>query len=436
VEKMRMSNSLRSVSMAATVAGFLVASVILLLAAAQAHAKQLGQPELVWERKFDKCILAVGADEECFTKEGHDITHCLKWILFVDEGLRWLDEEGALRPEVPSGHVHKWHIAANGRYFCAEQSQDLWTRGIVHYSIYDWDGRRIWGVDGGLGQACVRNDGSMGFLDLGYAEIGVTPALGVKSFDRQGELTGSYAFPGTNYNWNWGKTASVSDNYFATVTITASWGLPVRMFSGSGRLLWERSMAKERAGDERDKIHRGDSVLSPTGGLVVSDSGQVLFFIEKTDIDVSYAPVVSVYDKRGSLQDTVRLKPTGGLQCAEVRDSLAFLTTGATVAVPGLFLCYDLRRMKVKFLLQERAGSSGTFGFEGFDVDTNRGLVAATVRGPGAVASVKVYDLDGNYKTEVPVDGELGGDFWLKMLDGYLLVAESDKLRLYKIVGG
>jgi hypothetical protein len=235
----------------------------------------------------------------------------------------------------------------------------------------------------------------MGFLDLEYCEAGATPALGTKSFSKQGELTGSYTFPGTNYDW--GNRASVSDNYFATVTITDNWGLPMRLFNANGRLLWERGMAKERPADERDKIHTGDGVLSPTGGLVVSDSGQVLFFIEKTDINVSYAPVVSVYDKRGSLQDTVRLKPTGDLSCVKVRDNLAFLTTDATAELPGLFLCYDLQKMRVRFLVQERAGSSGSFGFEGLDVDTNRGLAAAIVWGPGGVASVKVCDLVGGW---------------------------------------
>jgi hypothetical protein len=416
--------------MTGAVAGFLVASVILSLVAVQAHAKQLGQPELVWERKFDKYILAVGADEECFTKEGHDITRCLKWVLFADQELRWFDGQGLLRPDAPSGYVFKWDMAPNGRYFCAEQFQDLWGNGIVHYSIYDWDGRRIWGVDGGLGLACVRNDGSMGFLDLGYAEIGETPALGVKSFSKQGELTGSYTFPGTNYNWNWGKTASVSDDYFATVTITANWGLPMRLFNENGRLLWERAMAQERPVDERHRINIGDVVSSPSGGLAVSDAGQVLLFVEKSDLDARYAPVVSVYDKHGSLQDTVRLKPTGDLACAEVRDSLAFLTTTA----PGMFLCYDLQKMKVKFLIQ---GDAPSLGFEGFDVDTDRGLVATTIRGGySRVVSVRIYDLDGNYRAEVPVDGERGGDFWLKLLDGYLLIAERNGVRMYRIVGG
>ena len=389
---------------------------------ASAEDKEYTPPKLVWERTFKKNILGVGVDEECFVRRDRDITACLKWILFRGEGLRWLDENGAVTPDTVSGYLHAFCVSPNGRYFCVKQAEDWQRKGIIHYTVLDWDGNKIWEVDEGNRFPCIRNDGSAVFPLLSY-EYGFWRAFGVRWFDKRGRLTNSYRFSEVPYPW--GRVTATSDTFFAMTTAPPGEGLHVSVFDRAGRLVWQRDgitgMSSDKEGRPLSYMH---------GGIVVTDHGEVLMLLSGLG---SWNTQVLVFDKKGKPRDSLLLDPTGSLSSMKADGRLVFVSTGPSAHQPGLFLCYDFERMKVRFLSKGKDGG----GFEHLEVNARAGLVAGAVhaRDEERDRTVRIYDLDGSWKTEVVIETEVGPwrDFLIKLLDGALLVAEGNKLRLYEI---
>jgi len=92
-------------------------------------------------------------------------------------------------------------------------------------------------------------------------------------------------------------------------------------------------------------------------------------------------------------------------------------------------LCYDLESMRTRFLLTEEHD----YHFGSFDVDEEAGLIAVAVHAKRGRDAIRIYDLWGTHETEIMVGIARREDSWFKLLDGALLVAEGNKLRLYEI---
>ena len=97
-------------------------------------------------------------------------------------------------------------------------------------------------------------------------------------------------------------------------------------------------------------------------------------------------------------------------------------------------MCYDFNARRASFLLY--ADDECAFGR--FDVNPRTRRVAV-INGPwygvSKDAAVELYDLDGQCFCKVPVKGHTFFEQvpWFKLLDGALLVAEGNKLKLYEI---
>ena len=94
-------------------------------------------------------------------------------------------------------------------------------------------------------------------------------------------------------------------------------------------------------------------------------------------------------------------------------------------------MCYDFENAELRFLLKAEAGHF----FGTFDADPEAGLVAVALYPElGSVQALRIYDFEGTLKTGVSYRQDwFLEECWFRLLDGALLVAEKNKLRLYEI---
>ena len=404
----------------------LVGTVI--MPTASAEDKEYTPPKLVWERTFERDILAVGVDEDCFDPAKKNITACLKWILFKYSALGHL-ERGKIKMRPEEDRVFPSSISANGKYLCATRYMKEWwsqKRG-VRYNFLNWEGRSIWRVQDKDWLPVLWDDGSGAFL-LTPISREICYLQGVKFFNRRGRTRKVHEFP--NRLRYMGYFYAKSSNFLALATTgSEEEGFPTTLyvFKKGGELLWKREdIRKWCTGDHG--VKKGWMFR----GVSVSDAGAVTLVRRRLQPSVLE---VLIYDRKGRLQNSQQLSDTGPLYASKIVGKFAFVPAGYRRQEGRLrgsrFLCYDLEETKVKFLLEGEADHR----FGNFDVDAEAGLVAVAVLAKDRDDAVKIYDLNGAYKTEVKVDIVRRGpdEFWLKLLDNALLVAEGNKLRLYEI---
>ncbi len=412
------------------VLGTLVVGAVALVPTSRAEDREYGPPKLVWERTFEKNILAAGVDEKRFGQTKEDFSSSLKWILLHRNALGQVDKRGKVIMGPEEERVYPSSISANGRHLCAMRYEKEWwskEKG-VHYTFLDWEGRSIWQVDDKEWLPVLWDDGSGAFL-LTHISSDVCRLRGVKFFDPHGKITKVHEFP------DWPKYTDYfyakSSDFLALATIDFRKGYPITLyvFKKGGELLWKQEDIKKSYID-----NNGVRRTWMFCGVSVSDRGAV--FLVRRRIEPSTLEVL-IYDREGTLTDSQQLSETGRLYAPRTVGRFALVPTGYQYRgghlVGSRLLCYDLEETKVKFLLEEEADHR----FGNFDVDAEAGLVAVAVLAKDRDDAVKIYDLNGAYKTEVKVDIARRGpdEFWLKLLDNALLVAEGNRLKLYAISG-
>jgi hypothetical protein len=416
---MNLRVALRVMAVGAGAAGVLFASAVVLLAPARAHAEKVEQPELVWEKAFDKGIYAVGVDDDCFARTKGDITSCLKWIILLGQ-VWFFDGRGGLLPEPVKGYSGTDCVSANSRCVLTGQSaEENHAEGeFAHYTMLNWNGETVWEGDQIRGSALVRNDGS--------AVIGVSGGEDIQTWleklvflDARGSVADTEVFAGSPSIPNLYCTG-ISQEYFAVVRAPREQWHEVRVYDRHGDLVWRQNA-----------VRIGESFPY---SIAVSDRGEVaLAFVRLGGSDLGGTEVtVLIFDQDGILRDSLPLPKGGFSVITKVDDRLAFVST-ENQGAGSYFLCYDLDRMKVRSLVADKDG-----GFPGnIAVNQKTGLVAVAVHPENGGDAIKIYDLDGNYRTKVAVEHpEDTYYFWFKLLDGGLLTAEKNKLRLYGIEGG
>ena len=411
--------SLRKFVLGAALVGMAV------VAWAQEQTTADGSPKLVWERTFERSIVAVGVDEKCYTRTKGDITSCLKWVLLFGGELRWFDRDGKLTTEPVEGIVKRGCVSPNGKYFFGfRQEKKSEEKKRVIYTLYNWDGERIWETDQFVSRPVVWNDGSaVSRLERIHMEDFFDTkqyARGVMFFGAQGRMTSTFEFPEVHYRWGRHRGYAISDNFFAMVRLSPKKEYELYVFKKNGDLVWKQERIRRHFFNQENT-----SGAHTSGGVTVSDRGEVLFLFDHRS---KYGTQVYVYDGKGALRDTLLLDETGILYPLRTEGRLAFVSTGRWLGVPSRFLCYDFDKMKLRFIITAEYDPPSV----SFDVDTGAGLIAlAAYRVDGGMV-VKILDLDGDYLTEMKVDAR-GDGFWFRLLDGALLVAEKNKLRLYEI---
>ncbi|TET43693.1 hypothetical protein E3J62_12600 [candidate division TA06 bacterium] len=381
---------------------------------ASAEDKEYTRPKLVWERTFDQWVLAAGVDKDCYRQSEQNIGGCLKWMTAGRNELRWFVENGKLAPEPLKGMIFSTGISANDKYLVLVQKKG--SNGPCHM-VFDWNGNKIWETDEKYLFPYVRNDGSAVFL---RNAVGLKSLYGFNSYDAQGWLTNTYEFP-EERSFYWVGGFAISDSFFALLTVPPGGGLELCVFDEDGRVAWKQ----KRIGGSALKA-QGTGMAKDWERVTVSNRGEVLVLVGYNE---PYGTYVFIYDHRGALRDTLLLDPTGASKRLKTYGRFAFVSAQQSGKNRGLFLCYDFENMAVKSLLQEEVGLS----FGNFDVDLDAGLVAVAVHSRDRGHVVKIYDLDGVYKTEVEIEVGYRDRLWLRMLVGALLVAEKNKLRLYEI---
>lgn len=403
---------------------------------ASAEDKEYTPPKLVWERTFEKNILAVGVDDERFARTNRDIATCLKWILFKGWQLRWLGRSGVVMRIPVRGQVLRFWVSSSGRYFVAWHNVGNFPRRRwwkpwegTYYRLYGWNGRNRWVTKGeSIFPWFVWNDGSSVFVERAWDPDDLL-ATGLKFFDAWGRVAGTYKFPEPRVFRRY-SSVNTSSNLLAVGLIARSEeGVPqeIYVFRRDGQLVWKKEDLKRW--DTHPRFGKMRRLLRE---LTVSDRGDVFALF------ACYAPPVGyevlIYDEEGNPRDSLSLRPSGGAVLVRIQGNLVFLTTRAC-DVEGRrgwsrFLCYDLESMRTRFLLTEEHD----YHFGSFDVDEETGLIAVAVhdekRGRDAI---RIYDLWGTHETVIRVDIARRDDSWFKLLDGALLVAEKNKLRLYEI---
>ena len=372
------------------------------------------QPKLIWERTFDQWVLAAGVDKDCYRQSERNIGGCLKWMTAGRNDLRFFLSDGELSPEPLKGWIYSPGISANDKYLVLVQKKG--SNGPCHM-VFDWNGNKIWETDEKYLFPYVRNDGSAVFL---RNAVGLKPLYGFNSYDAQGWLTNTYEFP-EERSFYWVGGFAISDSFFALLTVPPGGGLELCVFDEDGRVAWKQKRIEGSA-----LKAQGTGRVKDWERVTVSNRGEVLVLVGYNE---PYGTYVFIYDHRGALRDTLLLDSTGASKRLKTYGRFAFVTAQQSGKNRGPFLCYDFENMAVKFLLQEEVGLS----FGNFDVDLDAGLVAVAVHSRDRGHVVKIYDLDGVYKTEVEIEVGYRDRLWLRLLEGALLVAEKNKLRLYEI---
>jgi hypothetical protein len=387
-------------------AGLLFAFPIVLLAPTHAHAEKVEQPKLVWEKVFESDILAFGVDQDCLRQTRS--TSCLKWVLFEDGKLYFFDGSGELTPDPVQGNVDTKMISPNGKYLFALRSPEgpQQEEGLLHYTLYDWDGHTIWETEQSGVSPQVSDAGSAVFhLVLNEGDI-----AGMTFYDREGIRKNTVRFPSAQ----WSVTANwvMSNNYFAAAGNLHGKGQEVCLFDIEGNVVWTQRLAGL--------------------GLGVSDGGDVIVWHHASE---EPGATLFVYDEAGEPKDKVPFYATRWFAPIGTDGNLALVSTRAPFEKPSRFLCYDFERMKVRFIV--KAEDDIVFGDA--DADTEAGLVALAVfprtgQGPD---SVRIYDLDGVYQTEVGLEGhQPSPDLWFRLADHTLLLTEKNRVRVYAFEGG
>ena len=381
---------------------------------ASAEDKEYTPPKLVWERTFEGNITAVGVDEDCFSRTNGDINSCLKWILYAGYELRWFGREGELRRRRVTAMTAKKGISANGKYVSVRKvvgsrgGRGWWKpwEGIYH-QIFDWNGRTVHLFkDESPASALPRGDGSVVFpIRTSNCQ---SYLRGVRFLDAWGIPRSIFRLPSLGESADLG----LSESFFVLAVGISGSQEQIVLFSKYGRVLWTRL------------------VTGQVFGVTVSDSGEVISYIyreEKQDVNVL------VYDQNGTMRDSVPLHLVTPWPLLGTHGRFAFLSIkryDPPARLEGVFLCYDLDSMKVRFMLSAEDG----YSFLGFDADCGARRVAVVTLKLGGKALVRIYDFHGEYKAEVEVEGfRFADEGWFKLLDGALLVAEGNRLRLYEI---
>jgi hypothetical protein len=279
--------------------------------------------------------------------------------------------------------------------------------------MLNWSGETVWESDQIPGSPLVRNDGSAVLTVLGGEEF--QPSLReLVFFDTQGNVANTDKVPGSPSIQTLYCT-SISQDYFAIVMSPREQWHEVRVYDQHGDLVWKRNGIRVKE--------------SYPYSITISDGGEVALAFDRLG---GSEVTVLIFDRGGALRDSVPLTEGGFTPVVKVDGSLAFVSTDSHGA-GSYFLCYDFDRMKVRFLVADKDGG----GFPGnIAVNQKTGLVAVAVHPNNGGDVVKIYDLDGNYRTKVAVDHpEMPYDFWFKLLDGALLTGEESKLRLHAIEG-
>lgn len=393
--------------------GLLFAAAVVLLMPTRTHAEEGEQPKLLWEKAFDGEILAVGVDDEGFARTKGDIASCLKWIVFAGGEVRFFDGSGGLRPEPLEGRVEEqdW-VSPSGRYFfTARRKPQPRNHGEpIHYTMLDWDGHEIWKTDETEADPLVSNDGSAVFLQLGRRDHSYVH--GFSFYDPHGKVNARYSLPESQSGMagTWG----ISDSFFVAPTYRADKRGELVLFDRKGDVIWRQAM--------------------PMGGemAVVSERGEVLL-LEQTREPAKTE--ILVYDPKGALVDEVQFYPRGFASPLVVDGDIVLVPTWVLPDAGSHFLCYDLRGPKTRFVLD--AGKGRFFGNS--DADRESRVVAVAVHSENRLDAdvVEIYGIDGAYKGQVGVQTPSHLlEFWFKLLDGSLLVAEGKNLRLYTLEGG
>lgn len=389
-------------------------SVIIGMVCAPSASAQLAKfepPRLLWERTFDRGIAGVGVDRSpLVNKEGKTIPR-LKWVCFRQPWLRWgeLPElrwfgQGNELVEKPLRAFVR--ASADGRFLMAVDGDVLGNKDF-RYRLIDWNGRNIWEMRSeSWFSTAVRRDGSAVFIGTSRSH---ERALGpIKFTNARGRVVGTY----DSLRFREFPLYSISENFLALTHRTWTEGPKAYLFDRRGHLVWKREW------DERTGI---------IGPVVVSDSGDVLLLIRDSRQAL-------VYDRSGSVRDSFSIAPAVNPQ-ARSYGNLAFISMWAYYpdGAGNRFLCYDFEEKRVSFLLEDT-----THSFGNFDVDIEEGLVAVAIHRQSPVSwerglvGVNIYDLDGVFQTRLPAESSLNPRFfWIKLLDGAVLVAEGDKLKLY-----
>jgi hypothetical protein len=393
---------------------------------AQPIVEDESQPRLVWEKTFEDNILAVGVDGDLITQGKEDFDVSLKWLLLNERGFDQLSFLNKAMLSLEKGKMYPRFISDNGKFLCfVRYSKNWWKkkRG-VHYSFLNWDGELIWEMDEMEGVPLLWNDGSSVFLSstrsheknyIGY----------VRFFNSIGEEINKYRYPEAR------KAFGIfycdrSENFFVVGTIVPKQGFEVHVFEKNGNLLW-----KETGINRWFKDEQGNKLTYIFGGVTVSERGEVLLLLSRIQ-PMSYKALI--FDKTGGLRDSLSFSPAGILNLIKTEDNLGFVSTGGYYLddhYEGSYLmCYDFKNFKPKFILNE---IDKHFGF--FDVDGEAELIAVGIHQKDGEGIIKIFDLSGNYKTEVVANIGKRDKFWFKLMDNSLLVAEKNKLKLYTIDG-
>jgi hypothetical protein len=399
-----------------------VGVLLTILAAFPVRTEALLRASLVWERAFDQEIRAAGIDEERFNATG-DIASSLKWVLLADRKVYLLDGEGTVLPGVVWGYSYDQNIAPNGRYFSLTQSADCV---VYDYSLYDWDGkRRLEFQQEGLKFLDVRDDGSSAMPLIWYGEdvFGLQRVTGVKFFSKNGILQNTYTFPQGRRRPS-GPVTSISDGFYA-LYVTSSSGQEIYVFDARGRLFWQKALEKEPTVSEEEML-RANPYLIPRFGVGVSSNGEVIAV--RGPYPGRDSLEFLAFDRSGTLQVRFLLGPRLLPEKVRVCGRLAYVSTSRGRGNPALFLSYDLGDMRPRFL-----HSVGDARLGRFDVSLEEGLIALALSLNDGTCLVRILDLNGLQRMDLPLSVRPGDSPWFRLLRGALVVAEGNTLKLYSL---
>jgi signal peptidase I len=383
------------------------------------------QPSLVWEREYDKDVLAAGVDIECFLESGADIGLCLKWVMLKGEGYLFENagEDSERHRVIPSGIVYPDdHISPSGRYLLVPTrgaGPDARREGF-RYTLYDWNGDVVWEMNDGRLMPFVRDNGSMVLLEI-PRDIRTGTLKEIMFFDRSGRKISTYRFKDTQYMGPCTCQAS-SSNFLALVTWNAERHCAdVHVFDESGKLAWKAGGINpwytSSSGERRHYAPRS---------LAVSDSGEVILWLYG-----NIGAKALVYDASGVPGDTIVFR-NSSFPVATAYGRLAFAAISPLHSKDGRLLCYDFAKMRVKFVLEE----------PGIDwvCDVSQGrdevVISVGLDENWTDWALRVCDLSGNVKSTVSVETQRPNSPWCRILGGSLLVADRNFLRLYDMKGG
>lgn len=373
----------------------------------------------------------MGFDEDCFSKAGVKRDSCLMWVQTRYDRLFLIGKGGYVFPKPLKGIVSRMSPSPRGGFFLESRSvgsgrhwRKLWYkllhwRGGYRHTVRSWDGGILWGTASHWPYviASVWDDGSA--VLLGTRETG--GVIWMKFFDKCGRPRGHYKVPPESSS-GW-RQVGVAKNHVAIALHGRGLGVEILLFDKMGRLVWRTDVEGDVASDSM-----GASSRSGVAGIAVSDCGEVCL------VHVTYGAGSEelqesrflVYDPEGRLVDCREISPTRYYRrWLRVIGPYVIVShvrgfTGDSHA-EGELLCYSLEKMAPQFTIQGRFGSC--------DVDIERSVLAVALVSCRR-NSVVLYDLDGEYQAEIDANSRPA---YVKFVDGDLLVAEANKLKLYEV---